>query len=65
MGGEVPKTVLEVGGGFGTLGEILATTGIDDLRYIDIDIPPMSFIAQSYLCDVLGAGNVATYDLTR
>ena len=65
MGGEVPKIVLEVGGGFGTLGEILATSGIGDLRYIDIDIPPMSFIAQTYLCDVLGAGNVATYDQTR
>lgn len=59
---DVPKTILEVGGGFGALGEILANSGIQDLRYIDVDIPPTSFVAQSYLANVLGKENVATYE---
>lgn len=56
-----PKTVLEIGGGFGTLGEVLAYSGIKDIRYIDVDIPPTSYIAQYYLTEVLGKENVATY----
>lgn len=64
LNGDVPRTVLEIGGGFGSLGEVLAQSGIDDLRYIDIDIPPTSFVAQHYLSEVLGANNVATYAKT-
>jgi putative sugar O-methyltransferase len=64
LGGDVPRTVLEIGGGFGTLGEILASSGIDDMHYIDIDIPPTSFVAQYYLGEVLGKDNVATYAQT-
>ena len=59
------RTVLEVGGGFGTLGEVIVNAGIDDVRYIDIDIPPTSFIAQYYLGEVLGTLNVATYSGTK
>ena len=62
---DAPKNVLEIGGGFGTLGEILASSGIQDLRYIDIDIPPTSFVAQHYLTAVLGNANVATYTSTH
>jgi putative sugar O-methyltransferase len=62
--GDVPRTVLEIGGGFGTLGEVLASAGVKDLRYIDIDIPPTSFIAQHYLSEVLGKDKVATYAQT-
>ena len=62
--GEVPRTVLEIGGGFGTLGEILNAGSIEDLRYIDIDIPPINFIAQHYLTEVLGKDNVATFTQT-
>ncbi len=65
LGGEVPRTVLEIGGGFGTLGEVLSQAGIDGLRYIDIDIPPTSFVAQHYLSEVLGNANVANYTQTR
>jgi putative sugar O-methyltransferase len=54
LNGEVPRTVLEIGGGFGSLGEILASSGIEGLRYIDIDIPPMSFVAESYLRAAVG-----------
>jgi putative sugar O-methyltransferase len=64
LDGDVPRTVLEIGGGFGTLGEVLSSAGIDDLKYIDIDIPPTSFVAQHYLGEVLGKGNVATYAKT-
>lgn len=65
LGDDLPRTVLEIGGGFGTLGEVLSSAGIDDLRYIDIDIPPTSFVAQYYLSEVLGKDNVATYLQTR
>ena len=44
----VPNTILEIGGGFGTLAEILAQTDLD-YRYIDLDIPPMFLIAEDYL----------------
>src|SRR2546427_6937488 len=62
---DMPRTIMEVGGGFGTLGEVLSSTAIDGLRYIDIDIPPMNFIAQHYLSQVFGKDNVATYAQTR
>src|SRR6266566_4011043 len=65
LAGDVPRTVLEIGGGFGTLGEVLSTSGVDDLRYIDVDIPPTSFVAQYYLSTVLGPNRVATYAQTR
>jgi len=65
LDGDVPRIVMEIGGGFGTLGEVLSGAGIDGLRYIDIDIPPMNFVAQHYLSEVLGKNNVATYVQTR
>lgn len=64
LDGFTPRTVLEIGGGFGSLGEILAKGGIDGLRYIDIDIPPMNFIAQSYLQAAVGVDEVGTYSAT-
>lgn len=57
-------TVLEIGGGFGTLGEILVP-GNDGLRYIDVDIPPVAAVATYYLQQVLGAGRVLDYAATR
>ena len=45
----VPKKVLEIGGGFGTLGEIIFKSNITDFKYIDLDLPPMFLIAQEYL----------------
>jgi putative sugar O-methyltransferase len=62
--GDVIRTVLEIGGGFGTLGEILCAAGIEGMRYVDIDIPPTSFVAQHYLGKVLGHSNVGTYAQT-
>jgi len=64
LGTTLPKTVLEIGGGFGTLGEILAQSGIPEIRYIDIDIPPTQFVAEQYLKAALGENAVASYSTT-
>lgn len=46
------KTFLEIGGGFGTLGEILAKTRTADaFRYINVDIPPTCFASDYYLAE--------------
>lgn len=65
LDGDIPKTVLEIGGGFGTLGEILYSSEIEDIRYIDIDIPPTSFAAQYYLSKTFGDVNVTTFKSTN
>lgn len=65
LDGDVPHTIMEIGGGFGSLGEILSSSNIDNLHYIDIDIPPISFIAQYFLGEVFGKGSVRTYAQTH
>jgi putative sugar O-methyltransferase len=52
------KTVLEIGGGFGTLGEILSQSGLTDIRYIDVDIPPVQYVAAEYLKSAVGHDRV-------
>ena len=47
------RTVLEIGGGFGTLGEILHQTGLG-YSYVDVDIPPTSAVASYYLSQIPG-----------
>tara|TARA_B100001057_G_scaffold446226_1_gene484593 strand:- start:276 stop:1325 length:1050 start_codon:yes stop_codon:yes gene_type:complete len=44
-----PKTILEIGGGFGTLGEILGKSNLKDFQYINLDLPPMFLISEAYL----------------
>jgi hypothetical protein len=41
------ETVIEIGGGFGALGEILLQGGVK--RYINIDIPPVAAVSTAYL----------------
>jgi hypothetical protein len=41
------ETVIEIGGGFGALGEILLQGGVK--RYINIDIPPLAAVSTAYL----------------
>ena len=60
-----PKVTLEIGGGFGSLGEILAKTGPRDLKYIGIDIPPVVFIAEWYLSQIFGNENVDSLESTN
>jgi putative sugar O-methyltransferase len=61
-GAEV-RRVLEIGGGFGTLGEILLQG--NDVTYVDVDIPPVGFVAGWYLQQVFGRERVAAWDETR
>lgn len=63
--GFVPRTVLEIGGGFGTLGEILYKSGLTGLKYIDVDIPPTSFVSQKYLTSIVGSNNIKGYSETK
>ncbi len=59
------QTVLEIGGGFGSLGEILFSSGSDAPRYINLDIPPTNFVAQWYLQQAVGEAYVTTHAATR
>ena len=54
-------TVLEIGGGFGTLGEILLSDKRNNCFYINADIPPVSFVSSYYLKEVFGTKNIADY----
>lgn len=56
------RRVIEVGGGFGTLGEILLQAGT--YAYVDVDIPPTAAVASYYLSSQTGA-NVLSYEETR
>jgi len=62
LGEDVPRTVLEIGGGFGTLGEIWSQTQVPNWKYIDIDIPPTQFVADHYLKVVLGEDKVTGFN---
>lgn len=59
------KTVMEIGGGFGTLGEILLKEERNDAFYINADIPPVSFVSSYYLQEVFGKESVADYEDLR
>lgn len=61
------RRVLEIGGGFGSLGEILLADSRNDYFYVDVDIPPTIYVASWYLralhgeavadCTAAGAGD--------
>lgn len=57
-------SVLEIGGGYGTLGEILLKAS-DKSFYVDVDIPPVAAVATYYLKSVFGSENVLSYDQSR
>jgi len=59
------KKVMEIGGGFGTLGEILLKDTRNDAFYINADIPPVGFVSSFYLEEIFGKENVATYAETK
>ena len=59
------KTVMEIGGGYGTLGEILLKDDKNDIFYINADIPPVGFVSSYYLQEVFGKENIATYENTK
>jgi putative sugar O-methyltransferase len=57
-----PQSVLEIGGGFGVLGEILMSRD-PEVRYVDLDIPPLLTVASYYLTALFG-DRVSVYDDT-
>jgi putative sugar O-methyltransferase len=59
------RTVLEIGGGFGTLGEILLADPRNGTCYLDVDIPPTAVFATWYLGQVLGEHRVLDYGRTQ
>ena len=48
-----PRSMLEIGGGFGVLGEILMRRS-SEVRYVDLDIPPLLSVATYYLRELFG-----------
>jgi putative sugar O-methyltransferase len=58
------QCTLEIGGGYGTLGEILLKSDPNAL-YIDVDLPPVAAVATYYLREVFGENAVLAYDQTR
>lgn len=59
------RTVMEIGGGFGTLGEVLLGDKRNDIFYINMDIPPVAYYSSYYLQEVFGSKNIGTYDILR
>ena len=55
-------TVLEIGGGYGTLGEILIGDERNNCFYINLDIPPVAFVSTYYLQSVFGKESIADYE---
>lgn len=55
-----PRRFLELGGGFGILGEIVLSRDADAV-YVNVDIPPLLTVASFYL-DQLFGDRVATYE---
>jgi len=58
------RTVLEIGGGYGTLGEIVLKSS-SDFFYVNVDIPPVAAVSSYYLSEVFGKENVLLYDESR
>lgn len=56
-----PKSFLELGGGFGVLGEIVMSRD-PEVRYVNCDIPPLLTVSSYYLSELFGDDRVLTYD---
>ncbi len=59
------QTVMEIGGGFGSLGEILLGDSRNHCFYIDVDIPPLAMVSAWYLGQVFGAEHIGSYQELR
>ncbi len=57
----VPKKILEIGGGFGILGHIFGLSKVSNLKYINLDLPPLSLVTENYLAKVFGKNKVTDY----
>jgi putative sugar O-methyltransferase len=54
-----PRRFLELGGGFGVLGEIVLSRD-PSASYVDLDIPPLVTVASYYLTELFGDRRVIT-----
>ena len=59
------SNIMEIGGGYGTLGEILLKSNPEKYFFLDIDIPPLAYVSASYLKKVFGDETIAGYSETR
>lgn len=59
------KTVMEIGGGFGTLGEILLGDDRNEIFYINLDIPPVAFVSTYYLQNIFINKKIGDYENLR
>jgi putative sugar O-methyltransferase len=57
--------VLEIGGGYGALGEILLSDPRSKCFYIDIDIPPAGVAASYYLQSIFNREKIGDYTILR
>ena len=54
---------MEIGGGFGTLGEIYKFSGIKNFKYINIDLPPISSLSEIYLEKIFAKNDITKIDI--
>lgn len=59
------RRVIEVGGGFGTLGEILLWDSSREYAYVDVDIPPTAYASSYYLSSLYPDGQFVDYLTVR
>lgn len=58
------SSILEIGGGYGSLGEILLKAREDGF-YVNVDIPPVAAVSTYYLQQVFGEDAVLDYSRSR
>ena len=61
----VSRVTLEIGGGYGVLGEILNFSKIKNFKYINVDLPPQAYVTEMYLSELFGVSRVTSYLETR
>ncbi|MFT4552718.1 MAG: putative sugar O-methyltransferase [Chlamydiales bacterium] len=59
------QNVMEIGAGYGVLGEIFLKAKPEKYFYLNVDIPPLAHVSSEYLKKVFGADQVAGYAETR
>lgn len=57
---EAPRSFLEIGGGYGALGEIVLSRDAT-ARYVNLDIPPLVTVSSYYLTELFGDERILTY----
>ena len=58
---EPATSFVEIGGGFGVLGEIVLSRN-PQARYVNLDIPPLLTVSSYYLTELFGRDQVMIYD---